>query len=111
MILVKLNKETKNKTDLVRNVLRIYCFVNSIKLSEAELTVLSFFIVYGLGESTKDMILKAEIIGKSSYQNVLSRLRKNGFITHKKAEQNTDELKEEFKQLNSDSIALMIRFK
>lgn len=108
MILIKLERKTKTKTDLIKSALKTYCQIKEIKLSEAEYTGLSFFIAYGLIEG-KEMILNTGIISHASYENFLSKLRKCKFIKRIKDEQFTDELVDEFKQFNSDGIAFLIK--
>lgn len=108
MILIKLERKTETKTDLIKSALKTYCQIKDIKLSEAEYTGLSFFIAYGL-EKGKDMILETNIISRASYENFLSKMRKYKFIKRIKDEHFTDELVEEFKQFNTTGIAFLLK--
>lgn len=52
-----------------------------IKLSETEMIVICYFIVYGYSNETKDLIITSKIVGgRDSLDNIVSKLRKFGLI-------------------------------
>jgi hypothetical protein len=55
--LVKVVKKTNSKIDQIKTLLSIYCLLSGIKLSQSELTLLSYFIVYGITEETKERVI------------------------------------------------------
>lgn len=79
--LIKIEKKTSGKIDQAKTIISIFCLLSNIRLSDAELTVLGYFVVYGLTEQTKDLIMKSKILATDgSLGNTLSKLRKCGLI-------------------------------
>lgn len=105
--LIKLNKKTNNKSDLLKSFLYIYCYMEDKKLSNSELTVLSYFILYGLKDDTVDLIFNSKITNPPAFKNIMSKLRKYGFITRVNK---TDHLNEEFKLSVEGTIAMLLKF-
>lgn len=80
MQLVKIVKKSQNKIDQAKAVIAIFCLLSEIKLSDNELTVLAYFIVYGMSPETEDLIIKSQIHTPYSLNNTKSKLKRFGFI-------------------------------
>lgn len=105
--LIKLNKRVDNKIDVVKKFIVIYCEVNDISLSKTEVLVLAYFILYGISDKTMDLIFNSKITNGASFKNILSKLRKNGFI---RKNNKGDVLNEEFKiEFEQSMVGLLIK--
>jgi hypothetical protein len=80
MQLVKVVKKTNSKIDQAKTMLAIFCLLSDIRLSQTELTVLAYFLVYKINDNTKDLIIKSEILNEDSLRNTMSKLSKFGLI-------------------------------
>lgn len=81
MQLIKVVKKTNTKIEQAKTMLSIFCLLSDIKLSQAELTVLAYFLVYKITDDTKDLIIKSQILkSEDSLKNTMSRLNKFGLI-------------------------------
>lgn len=79
---IKIEKKVVGKLEQAKMLIKIFCVLSNIKLSEAELNTISFYMVYGISSATKDLILKSKILAnEDSLKNTLSKLRKVGLIT------------------------------
>lgn len=59
----------------------VFCLLSDIRLSDTELTVLSYFLVYKDSEATRSLILKSEILKtEDSLGNTISKLKKFGLL-------------------------------
>jgi hypothetical protein len=82
MRVLKLKKTTQSKTELAKLSINIYCLLSGIKINKTELDVLSYFAVYGFKKSTKDTIIRSQILNAyNSLENTMTKLRKLGLIT------------------------------
>jgi hypothetical protein len=81
MQLVKIKKKTNSKVEQAKTMIAIFCLLMNIKLSDTELTVLAYFMVYKINRKTKDLILNAGILkSDDSLKNTLSKLKKFGML-------------------------------
>jgi len=81
MQLIKINKKTNNKIEQAKALISVYCLLSSIKLSDTDITVLSYFMVYKITQGTKDLILKSRILQSvESIKNTMSKLKGVGLI-------------------------------
>jgi hypothetical protein len=81
MQLVKIGKKTSSKVEQAKALIAIFCLLSNIKLSDTELTVLAYFMVYKINRKTKDLILSAGILkSEDSLKNTLSKLKKFGML-------------------------------
>jgi hypothetical protein len=81
MQLVKIKKKTNSKVEQAKTMISIFCLLMNIKLSDTELTVLAYFMVYKINRKTKDLILNAGILkSDDSLKNTLSKLKKFGML-------------------------------
>lgn len=106
MVLIKLNKGVRSSTDLLKAVLYIYCYMEGIRLSDSELTTISYIINFGMRNETMDLILKSGILNEGSLKNALSKLRKHGFL--QRVNKN-DVLNEKFKLKFEGEVALLLK--
>lgn len=81
MQLVKIKKKTNSKVEQAKTLISIFCLLMNVKLSDTELTVLAYFMVYKINRKTKDLILNAGIMkSDDSLKSTLSRLKKFGML-------------------------------
>jgi hypothetical protein len=81
MQLVKIKKKTNSKVEQAKTMIAIFCLLMNIKLSDTELTVLAYFMVYKINRRTKDLILNAGILKtEDSLKNTVSKLKKFGML-------------------------------
>jgi len=109
MQLVKINKKTNSKVEQAKCLVSTYCLLSSIKLSDTDLTVLAYFMVYKINQGTKDLILKSKILQSiDSLKNSMSKLTGVGLI--KKSTTNKEYLINDSLNVNLDSVvALLIK--
>ena len=81
MNFLRIVKKTKSKIDQAKSILSIYCLLSEISLSNTELTVLSYFMIYGINDNTKKLILDSQLLkSEDSLKNTISKLKKVGLI-------------------------------
>lgn len=81
MQLVKIKKKTNSKVEQAKVLIAMFCLLTGIKLSDTELTVLAYFMVYRINRKTKDLILSAGILkNDDSLKNTFSKLKRFGMI-------------------------------
>jgi hypothetical protein len=81
MQLIKTEKKTFGKIEQAKVVLSIFCLLSDIKLSDTELTVLGYFLVYRDSPDTRDLIIKSQILKtQDSLSNSISKLKKFGLL-------------------------------
>ncbi len=81
MKVIEITKKTNHKTEQIELAISILCFVNDIYLSKTEVSVLSYFVVHGLKESTEKLLIKGSIVkGIPQIRNIKSKLTKLGFL-------------------------------
>lgn len=81
MQLVTIKKKTNNKVEQAKKVIAIFCLLMDVRLSDTELTVLAYFMVYKVNRKTKDLILSSGILkSEDSLKNTLSKLKKFGLL-------------------------------
>lgn len=82
--LIKIEKKVQGKIEQAKLIISLFCKLSKIKLSETELAVIAYFMVYKLTKQTEELILKSELLANdNSLQNVMSKLRKVGLIIRK----------------------------
>jgi hypothetical protein len=81
MQLVTIKKKTNGKVEQAKKVISVFCLLMDTKLSDTELTVLAYFMVYKVSRKTKDLILSSGILkSEDSLKNTLSKLKKFGLL-------------------------------
>lgn len=74
---IRLSAKTNSKIELVRKVVSAAINFWNIALSETELNVLSYFIVYGINNKSKDLIVKANICKNiANINTIMVKLKK-----------------------------------
>jgi hypothetical protein len=79
--LVRMVKAVSSKVELAKTIVNtIICF-NGIKLSDTEVTVLAYFMVYGINQQTKNLLIKAEVCKNiNNIKTIMVKLKKQEFI-------------------------------
>lgn len=81
MQFIKFKKKTNNKVEQAKALISVFCLLSNIKLSDTELTVLAYFMVYKINRRTKDLIIAAGVMkNDDSLKSTVSRLKKFGMI-------------------------------
>lgn len=78
---IKIEKKTVGKIEQAKLLIKLFCVLTDVKISDAELNTLAFYMVYGVSAVTKDLILKSKVLAnEDSLRNTLSKLRKIGLL-------------------------------
>lgn len=81
MQFIKIKKKTTSKVEQAKLIIALFNILINIKLSDTELTVLAYFMVYRINRKTKDLILAAGILKtEDSLKNTMSKLKKFGML-------------------------------
>lgn len=76
-ILIKIEKQVNSKIMLAKAVIRVLICFNEIKLSETQISVLAYFMVYGVNPTTKNLIVSSKICKNlNNIKTVMVRLKK-----------------------------------
>lgn len=79
--LIRIKKDILTNVDLMKHIVNIFCITKNIKLSDTDVTVMSYFMVYGINNNTKNLIINSEICKNLNViKGVMVKLRKLGFI-------------------------------
>jgi hypothetical protein len=85
MKLIKIEKKTNGKTEQIKLVLSILCLINGIHLSDTELSVLSYYMVYKISEKTDDLLINSKVVKDiSALRNIRTKLKRMGFLKRTK---------------------------
>jgi len=110
MKLLKITRKTNNKAEQLKLIISLYCVMSDIKLSDTELTILSYFITYKINDSTKKLIFKSELLkNENSYKNLLSKFKKLGFIYKDEIKREYFVDEEKFSNATDEVVALVIK--
>lgn len=110
MKLIKINRKTNNKAEQLKLIISLYCVMSDVKLSETELTILSYFITYKISESTKKLIFKSNLLkNDNSYKNLLSKFKKLGFIWKDENKREYFVNEDAFGNADDDVVSLLIK--
>lgn len=107
--LIKIQRKTNNKLDMIKKIVSVYCLLSDIKLSETDVTVLSYFILYGINERTKKLIVDSKLLNHDSIKNTMSKLRANNLIKKSEYRRKEDYLNPVFNFPLQDIVGLMIK--
>ena len=113
MKLVEVVKKTTNKTEQVDLFLNLMCLLNGIYLSDTVRMILVYYVVYGLKQSTDDLIFQSKLVsGKERIQqlrNIKTQLYRKGFLKRDSTMYRTYDLNlsDEFKL--EDTVNLRIK--
>jgi len=79
--LMKMEKSAQTKVDLAKNVLRISLCFNDLKLSDTETTVMAYFMVYGVNQQSKNLLIKSTVCKNlQNIKTIMVKLKKLGLI-------------------------------
>lgn len=79
--LVQITKQVATKIDLAKNIVNIILCFNDLKLSDTEVTILAYFMVYGVSQQTKNLIVKSEVCKNvANIKTIMVKLKKLGLI-------------------------------
>lgn len=109
MQLVKIKKKTNSKVEQAKILIALFCILMNIKLSDTELTVLAYFMVYRINRKTKDLILNSGILkSEDSLKNTLSKLKKFGMLV-RNIDSKEYSLRKELNFLLEPTMGLLIK--
>jgi hypothetical protein len=112
MKVLKLEKKADSKTNKLELIISILCFFNGIHLSETEIKVLAYFVVYKINEKTDKLLITSKIVKNvDRLRNIKVELYKKGFLKRDKDLYKSYEVNfsKDFKDFNDDDqIRMMI---
>ena len=73
-------KQVLTKVDLALVTIKLYGCFHNVKLSDTEMLVLSYFMVYGVNIQTKQLLFKSGVCKPSSIKTIMVKLKKLGLI-------------------------------
>ena len=94
---------------MIKTVISIYCILSNIKLSENEVKALSYFVLYGITDKTKKLIVESGIYTMDSLRNSMSRFRNFNLITKSDLRRKEDYLSSDLTIPFDNIIGLMIK--
>lgn len=78
---VKMVRNVSTKIELAKTAIELTICLNQIKLSDTEVTVLAYFMVYGISQQTKALIVKAGVCKNiNNIKTVMVKLKKKELI-------------------------------
>lgn len=79
--LVKMQKVVSSKIELAKAIIKIAICFNDIKLSDTEVTVLAYFIVYGVNQQSKVLLVNAKVCKNiANIKTIMVKLKKLALI-------------------------------
>lgn len=79
--LVKFEKHVDTRLDLAKTIIKIMLCFNDVKLSETGITVLAYFMIYGINSSSKELIVKSQVCKNiANVKTIMVKLKKLGLI-------------------------------
>lgn len=110
MQLVKIKKKTNSKVEQAKILIALFCLLINVKLSDTELTVLAYFMVYRINRKTKDLILAASILKtEDSLKNTMSKLKKFGMLIRNSSDSKEYTLRKELDFILNPKAGLLIQ--
>lgn len=100
---IEITKKTKHKTEQMELVISVFCILNDVHLSKTEISVLAYYVVFGIKESTDALLINSNIINKGNLGNLKTKLKKQKFLKRTKELYKTYELNLS-KDFNNDDI-------
>lgn len=75
--IVKMVRSVSSKIELAKAIINISICFNNIKLSDTEVTVLAYFMVYGINQQSKNLIVKSSICKSlANIKTIMVKLKK-----------------------------------
>lgn len=79
--LVRMQQAVTNRVDLAKTIINVTLCFNNLKLSDTETTVLAYFMVYGVTQQTKQLIVKSEVCKNlPNIKTIMVKLKKLDLI-------------------------------
>lgn len=94
---------------MIERIVSIYCLLSDIKLSPTDKKVLSYFMLHGINEKTKKLIIESKLLNNDSIKNTMSRLRKYGLINKSKYRRKEDYICKELTLSIDNVVGIMIK--
>lgn len=80
-ISVKYSIKSDSKIHSLQTYIKIVALGRNMKVADNDITILAYFMEYGLNEATRSKILEMKLLkDEQCLRNSISRLRKNGWI-------------------------------
>lgn len=107
--LLRMSKKTVSRLDHVETLLRIYTILADIPMSDTEITVYAYFVIYGAQPSTKELLFSSNVIrSEHTYKNIMYKFKKHELL--KKHDKHLHyEIGLDFLKSMSDKIAIAVR--
>lgn len=75
--IIKMQKAVSSKIELAKAIIKITTCFNDIKLSDTQLSVLAYFMVYGINVQSKTLIVKSLICKNlANIKTIMVKLKK-----------------------------------
>lgn len=76
-----MGKTVDSKIDLAKTIINVVKAFNDIKLSDTEVMLMSYFMVYGISPQTKQLIIQSKICKNiGTIKTIMVKLKKLGLI-------------------------------
>ena len=111
MKVFKLDKKANGKVNKLELIISVLCTFNNIHLSETDIRVLAYYIVYKINEKTDRLLITSEVVKNiGTLRNIKTRLFKLGFLKKDKDLYKSYELNlsDDFMDFNDDDEVKMI---
>ena len=111
MKVFKLDKKANGKVNKLELIISVLCTFNNIHLSETDIRVLAYYIVYKINEKTDRLLITSEVVKNiGTLRNIKTRLFKLGFLKKDKDLYKSYELNlsKDFLDFNDDDEVKMI---
>jgi hypothetical protein len=111
MKVFKLDKKANGKVHKLELIISILCTFSNIHLSETDIRVLAYYIVYNITEKTDKLLISSKVVKNlGTLRNIKTRLFKLGFLKKDKDLYKSYEvnLSDDFKDFNDDDEIKMI---
>lgn len=79
--IIKMQKAVSSKVELAKAILNVATCFHNIRLSNTELTVLAYFMVYGINPASKTLIVKSGVCKNlANIKTIMVKLKKLDLI-------------------------------
>lgn len=75
--IIKMVKSVGSKIELAKTIITVSICFSNIKLSDTEITILAYFMVYGINQQSKNLIVKSSICKSlANIKTIMVKLKK-----------------------------------
>lgn len=79
--LIKMSKQVITKVEFAKHIISIIINFNNIKLSDTEINILAYFMVYGINNQSKELIVKSLVCKNlANIKTIMVKLKKLDLI-------------------------------